>query len=160
MARWLSLPVGPRPDQVLQRDPSDVEIANEMDITPEKREELKGYANTLASLNVPVGEGELGDLFPDEDDSIEEAIVRFDISRDMEALDVLIRTQNPRKADALCRAFGLPPYGEPQTMDEIAVIMGCRRWTVANYVREMVQELRHLTGSDNSAPFNVSQARK
>jgi RNA polymerase primary sigma factor len=136
-----------RLQQILEREPTQEEIARAMDITDEKVRQVLDVARHPVSLEAPVGtEGDafLGDFI--EDDSmpqpLEIASQQLLKSQISEALDKL--TERERKIIVL--RFGLND-GKFRTLEEVGREFGITRERIRQIEAKALRKLRHPTYS-------------
>ena len=94
--------------QELGRDPTPEEIAQEMDITPERVREIQKIAQEPVSLETPIGEEEdshLGDFIEDDDAPAPAEAASFILLK--EQLEEVLETLTPREEKVLRLRFGL-----------------------------------------------------
>jgi RNA polymerase primary sigma factor len=118
------------------REPTDEELASEVELPVHQVREVREAARTVTSLDRPVGEDEgtsLGELFPsDEEEPVEEverAARERVVQRAVSALPTAER-------EILCRRYGLTDDRRPQTVEQVVRSLGVSR--------AEVRELEHL----------------
>ncbi len=129
--------------QKLGRDPTDLELANELEMSEEKLRELRRTAQDPVSLATPVGEeadSTLADFIPDPhaldaDDAAASGMLRDQIAS---ALDQL--TERERKVLEL--RYGLSD-GQPRTLEEVGRAFGVTRERVRQIEVKALRKLRH-----------------
>lgn len=129
--------------QKLGRDPSDAELAAELNMSEEKLRELRRTAQDPVSLATPVGEeadSTLADFIPDPhaldaDDAAASGMLRDQIAS---ALDQL--TERERKVLEL--RYGLTD-GQPRTLEEVGRAFGVTRERVRQIEVKALRKLRH-----------------
>lgn len=139
-------------EQKYGRPPTDIEIADYLEMEVEKVEQARSAIPRTSSLDKPIGEdGEstIGDLLPDpaSDQVVEEAISSHDRDVIHRSLDCL----SQREKDVVMARFGLLG-GQPQTLAEIAEHHGISRERVRQIEKEALAKLRksdlvHLTNA-------------
>ena len=90
------------------REPSNSEIAEVMDLPLEKIREIKKLSQDPVSLETPIGEEEdshLGDFIPDEDVPAPDEVAFLDLRR--EHINEILNKLNERERDVLIMRFGL-----------------------------------------------------
>jgi RNA polymerase primary sigma factor len=125
------------------RDPTDAELAAELNMSEEKLRELRRTAQDPVSLATPVGEeadSTLADFIPDPhaldaDDAAASGMLRDQISS---ALDQL--TERERKVLEL--RYGLSD-GQPRTLEEVGKAFGVTRERVRQIEVKALRKLRH-----------------
>ncbi len=129
--------------QKLGRDPSDQELAEELQMNEEKLRELRRTAQDPVSLATPVGEeadSTLADFIPDPhvldaDDAAANGMLRAQIAA---ALDQL--TERERRVLEL--RYGLSD-GQPRTLEEVGKAFGVTRERVRQIEVKALRKLRH-----------------
>lgn len=126
------------------REPTDKEIAEEMDISLERLEMLKDVARREPiSLHKSLSEdgGELGDLIAGDDgrdlfiDIVQAHASSSSILKAIELLD-------PRKAELIKRRYGF--YGIEESLDEIGIRFGVSRERIRQLQNEALRELMEI----------------
>jgi RNA polymerase primary sigma factor len=127
--------------QKLNRDPSLDEIAAEIDMTPERVQELLELIVDPVSLETPIGEGDssVADLIPDTSAQQPE-IETADRARSSELLDALAKLQ-PRQRRVVVERFGLDGV-RPRTLEEVGANLGITRERVRQLEARALRELR------------------
>jgi len=136
-----------RLQQILEREPTQEEIARAMDITDEKVRQVLDVARHPVSLEAPVGtEGDafLGDFIEDESmpQPLEIASQQLLKSQIIEALNKL--TERERKIIVL--RFGLED-GKFRTLEEVGREFGITRERIRQIEAKALRKLRHPTYS-------------
>jgi RNA polymerase primary sigma factor len=129
--------------QKFGRDPTDAELAAELNMSEEKLRELRRTAQDPVSLATPVGEeadSTLADFIPDPhaldaDDAAASGMLRDQIAS---ALDQL--TERERKVLEL--RYGLSD-GQPRTLEEVGKAFGVTRERVRQIEVKALRKLRH-----------------
>ena len=132
-----------RLEQEQGRSPTVQEIAEELEIKPDRVRWIMRVARHPLSLQRPVGEegeGELGNLIQDAEapappDVAEQAILR-------DTLEELLSTLSPREARILRLRFGLQD-GNHYTLEEIGDRFGVTRERVRQIEQKALRRLRH-----------------
>jgi RNA polymerase primary sigma factor len=132
--------------QKLNRDPSLDEIAKEIDITPERVQELLDLVLDPVSLETPIGDGDssVADLIPDIHAEQPESATA-DSARSSELLDALSRLQ-PRQRRVIIERFGLDGV-RPRTLEEVGKNLGITRERVRQLESRALRELRAIAPS-------------
>jgi RNA polymerase primary sigma factor len=132
--------------QKLNRDPSLDEIAKEIDITPERVQELLDLVLDPVSLETPIGDGDssVADLIPDIHAEQTESATA-DSARSSELLDALSRLQ-PRQRRVIIERFGLDGV-RPRTLEEVGANLGITRERVRQLESRALRELRAIAPS-------------
>lgn len=129
--------------QELSRDPTVEELAEALEETPERVEELLSAMEQPMSLEMPLDEQhdrELGDLLPDEEgqnpeQSVHDALLGVDL---LEALDEL----PDRERRALELRYGLVD-GKNRTLEKIGQELGVTRERARQLEAQALRRLRH-----------------
>jgi RNA polymerase primary sigma factor len=134
--------------QDMGREPTDEEVAKEMQIDPEKVREIKKVSQEPTSLEAPVGEEKdstLGDFIPDEEttarpeDAASHELLKEQVG---EVLDSL----NDREKKVLKLRFGLED-GRQRTLEEVGKEFGVTRERIRQIEAKALRKLRHPTRS-------------
>jgi RNA polymerase primary sigma factor len=127
--------------QKLNRDPSLEEIAAELDLSPERVQELLDLVVDPVSLETPIGEGDssVADLIPDASSKQPDAETA-DRARASELLEALSKLQ-PRQRRVLVERFGLDGV-KPRTLEEVGANLGITRERVRQLEARALRELR------------------
>ncbi|HZU13580.1 MAG TPA: sigma-70 family RNA polymerase sigma factor [Chloroflexota bacterium] len=131
-----------RLSQQLGRDPRLEEIAEAMEMSPEKVEEIKSAIRVPISLEKPVGDDEesmLGDFVEDESHDLEELAAKG-VLRD--AIDEVLDKLSEREAGIIRLRFGLSGR-RPQTLEEVGGHFGLTRERIRQIEIEALRKLRH-----------------
>jgi RNA polymerase primary sigma factor len=122
-------------------EPSDQTLATELHLPAHRIGQLKGVAQTVTSLDAPVGDdgAALGDFLEDEaapgpDDLAAQAAGRHALHRALRDLPV-------RQRQVLVLRFGLDA-GEPRTLEEVGALLGCSRERARQLERAGLSALR------------------
>jgi RNA polymerase primary sigma factor len=129
--------------QNLGRDPSTEELAEALDVTPKKIENMIQVARRPLSLETPTDEEEdslLGDFIQDEDspapvDRVTQNLLREDLRDVLNALP-------PREVRILQLRYGLLD-GKSYTLEEVGRKMGVTRERVRQIEAQALSRLRH-----------------
>ena len=134
--------------QDLGREPTPVELAVELDMTPEKVIEVQKYGREPISLHTPLGEdgdSEFGDLIEDSEAIQPGEAVSFTLLQ--EQLHSVLDTLSEREAGVVSMRFGLTD-GQPKTLDEIGKVYGVTRERIRQIESKTMSKLRHTSRSD------------
>ncbi len=135
--------------QELNREPTIEELAKELDISPEKVGELKGYARPSVSLDQPLSDEAdsmtFGDMIGDPGTANEAENAVYS-SQLREAIGKAVATLTQREADVFLRRVGLY-NGKPQTLDEIGQLYGVTRERIRQIDAVTRTKLRHPSRS-------------
>ena len=127
----------------LGREPTPIELAAELDITPEKVLEIQQYAREPLSLDQTVGdEGDshLGDFIEDSESVVALDAVAFTLLQDQ--LESVLATLTTREAGVVRLRYGLSD-GKPRTLDEIGQVYGVTRERIRQIEFKTMVKLRH-----------------
>jgi RNA polymerase primary sigma factor len=130
----------------LGRDPSDAEVAAEMELPLEAVAELDTISRAPASLDSLVGEdggATLGDLVDAADPGPEELVIE---RASRQQLSELIALLSPREHEVIRSRYGLQ-HGRRETYDEIASRLGVSRERARQIEREALERLRGWVSS-------------
>ncbi len=124
------------------RDPTDEELASEMNLPVNRITLLKSVSQKPASLDSPLGEEEnstLGEIVPDEKatsplENLQSKSLIGDISKVLDQLE-------PREADIIRLRFGLEGL-DPLTLEEVGDKIGVTRERVRQLQEHALRELR------------------
>ncbi|GAA1752209.1 RNA polymerase sigma factor [Kocuria aegyptia] len=133
--------------QDLGREPTPEELANELDMTPEKVVEVQKYGREPISLHTPLGEdgdSEFGDLIEDSEAVVPADAVSFTLLQ--EQLHSVLDTLSEREAGVVAMRFGLTD-GQPKTLDEIGKVYGVTRERIRQIESKTMSKLRHPSRS-------------
>ena len=133
--------------QDLGREPTPEELAQELDMTPEKVVEVQKYGREPISLHTPLGEdgdSEFGDLIEDSEAIVPADAVSFLMLQ--EQLHSVLDTLSEREAGVISMRFGLND-GQPKTLDEIGKVYGVTRERIRQIESKTMSKLRHPSRS-------------
>ena len=139
--------------QELGHDPSAEEIAQAMDLPPEKVREILKVAQEPVSLETPIGEEEdshLGDFIPDEEASAPSEVASLSLLR--EQLFDVMDTLTPREKKVLELRFGLTD-GRTRTLEEVGRECGVTRERIRQIEAKALRKLRHPSRSKKLRDF-------
>jgi len=133
--------------QELGRDPTTEEIAEALEVTPKKVEQVIRVSQRPLSLEMPVGEEEdsyLGDFIEDEDaqsptDAASQQLLR-------EIIDEIFASLTPREVRILQLRFGLVD-GYSYTLEEVGRKFGVTRERIRQIEAQALGRLRHPSRS-------------
>jgi len=139
--------------QRLGREPTDEEIAGEMEIEPSKVEEIRRIAQLPVSLETPIGEEEdsqLGDFIEDRDlPSPEEAAAGHLLH---EQIEEMLEALSEREREVLHFRFGLED-GRSYTLEEVGKRFGVTRERIRQIEAKALRKLRHPSRSKKLKDF-------
>ena len=133
--------------QELGREPTPEEIAEKIDMTPEKVRDTMKYALEPVSLETPIGEEEdshLGDFIPDEDSPAPAEAASYTLLR--EQLNEVLKTLTPREEEVLRLRFGLDD-GRARTLEEVGERFKITRERIRQIEAKALRKLRHPSRS-------------
>ncbi|WP_246065092.1 MULTISPECIES: RNA polymerase sigma factor [Aeromicrobium] len=133
--------------QDLGREPTPEELAQELDMTPEKVVEVQKYGREPISLHTPLGEdgdSEFGDLIEDSEAIVPADAVSFTLLQ--EQLHAVLDTLSERESGVVSMRFGLTD-GQPKTLDEIGKVYGVTRERIRQIESKTMSKLRHPSRS-------------
>ena len=127
--------------ELLGQEPSNAALAENLDMPVEKVQRLKDAAQTITSLDTPIGDdgAVLQDLLEDDtavgpDELAAEAV-------GSEALQAALATLPERQRQVLILRFGLGA-GTPRTLEEVGAVMGISRERARQLERATLAALR------------------
>jgi len=129
--------------QLLGRDPSVEELANSLDVTPQKVENMIQVARRPLSLETPTDDEEdsvLGDFIQDEEVAAPDETATHNLLR--EHLEVVLNGLPPREVRILQLRYGLLD-GQAYTLEEVGRKMGVTRERVRQIEAQALSRLRH-----------------
>ncbi len=133
--------------QELGREPTPEEIAEKIDMTPEKVRDTMKYALEPVSLETPIGEEEdshLGDFIPDEDSPAPAEAASYTLLK--EQLNEVLKTLTPREEEVLRLRFGLDD-GRTRTLEEVGEKFDITRERIRQIEAKALRKLRHPSRS-------------
>jgi RNA polymerase sigma factor (RpoD-like family) len=129
--------------QQLGRNPSEVELAESLEIPPSQLRQLQQLRRQSLSLNHRVGkeeDTELMDLLEDEDNQSPEAKMNESMMR-QEIWEVLGDVLTPREKDVISLRYGLTT-SEPCTLEEVGNMFNLSRERVRQIQSKAMRKLR------------------
>ena len=133
--------------QLLGREPSPEEIAEEMEIPVEKVMEIQKIAQDPVSLETPIGEEDdshLGDFIPDDESPAPHDSAAYTMLK--EQLEEVMGTLTPREAKVLKLRFGLED-GKARTLEEVGREFQVTRERIRQIEAKALRKLRHPSRS-------------
>lgn len=133
--------------QELGREPTTEEIAQALDITPDKVRDIMKIAQDPVSLETPIGEEEdshLGDFVEDTDSPAPSEAASYSLLR--EQLCNVLHTLTPREEQVLKLRFGLED-GRPRTLEEVGKQFNITRERIRQIEAKALRKLRHPSRS-------------
>lgn len=139
--------------QELGREPTTEELAEAMNMPPDKIEEILKVAQEPISLETPIGEEEdshLGDFIEEKTIlSPSEAAAKQLLK---EQLESILNTLSKREREVLKLRFGLED-GRPSTLEEVGKRFGVTRERIRQIEAKALRKLRHPTRSKRLKDF-------
>lgn len=129
------------------RQPTAEEIAEELQLPPQKVQWMLKVSQRPLSLEKPVGEeedSELGSFIPDDDTPMPTDTAYHNLLQDK--LDDILMTLTPREARILRLRFGLQD-GRSYTLEEVGQKFGLTRERIRQIEHEALDRLRHPSRS-------------
>ena len=129
--------------QRLGRDPSVEELAQALEVTPQKVENMIQVARRPLSLETPTDDEEdsvLGDFIQDEEVPAPDETATYNLLR--EHLDTVLNSLPPREVRLLQLRYGLLD-GQAYTLEEVGRKMGVTRERVRQIEAQALSRLRH-----------------
>lgn len=139
--------------QELNRDPTNEEIAAEMNIDVEKVRVVRKIAQEPVSLETPIGEEEdshLGDFIEDDSVLAPEEAANYIMLR--EELNNILNTLSERERKVLELRFGLND-GTPRTLEEVGREFNVTRERIRQIEAKAIRKLKHPTRSQKVKDF-------
>ncbi|HZG60550.1 MAG TPA: RNA polymerase sigma factor RpoD [Anoxybacillus sp.] len=139
--------------QDLGREPSPEEIAEEMDLTPEKVREILKIAQEPVSLETPIGEEDdshLGDFIEDQEATSPAEHAAYELLK--EQLEDVLDTLTDREENVLRLRFGLDD-GRTRTLEEVGKVFGVTRERIRQIEAKALRKLRHPSRSKRLKDF-------
>ena len=139
--------------QELNREPTDEEIAERLDITVDKVREVYKISQDPVSLETPIGEEEdshLGDFIPDGHTMGPEEYATVEMLK--EELNNVLATLTEREEKVLRLRFGLDD-GQCRTLEEVGQIFGVTRERIRQIEAKALRKLKHPSRSRKLKDF-------
>jgi RNA polymerase primary sigma factor len=133
--------------QDLGREPTAQEIADQMELAPEKVREIQKISQEPVSLHTPVGEEEdshLGDFIEDAEAVVPLERASFRLLQ--EQLESVLHTLSGREKEVIRLRFGLVD-GQPRTLEEVGKKFGVTRERIRQIESKTLSKLRHPSRS-------------
>ena len=133
--------------QQLGREPTQEEIAKELEIPVEKVMEIQKIAQDPVSLETPIGEEDdshLGDFIQDDDSPAPQDSAAYTLLK--EQLEEVMQTLTPREAKVLKLRFGLED-GKARTLEEVGKEFMVTRERIRQIEAKALRKLRHPSRS-------------
>lgn len=141
--------------QELGREPTEQEIADEMDMPIEKVREVLKISSDPISLDIPIGEEEdshLGDFIKDENIIGPEEAASYSMLR--EQIIKLLDTLTDREQRVLVLRFGLED-GRTRTLEEVGKEFNVTRERIRQIEAKALRKLRHPSRSKHLKGFET-----
>ncbi|UOF92865.1 RNA polymerase sigma factor RpoD [Fodinisporobacter ferrooxydans] len=139
--------------QELGREPTAEEIAQEMDMSPEKVREIQKIAQEPVSLETPIGEEDdshLGDFIEDQEALAPADAAAYELLK--EQLEDVLDTLTEREENVLRLRFGLDD-GRTRTLEEVGKVFGVTRERIRQIEAKALRKLRHPSRSKRLKDF-------
>ncbi len=139
--------------QELGQDPTPEQIAERMDMTPDKVREILKIAQEPVSLETPIGEEDdshLGDFI--EDEVIENPVDYTTRVVLREQLDEVLDTLTDREENVLRLRFGLDD-GKMRTLEDVGKVFNVTRERIRQIEAKALRKLRHPSRSKQLEDF-------
>ena len=139
--------------QELGQDPTPEQIAERMDMTPDKVREILKIAQEPVSLETPIGEEDdshLGDFI--EDEVIENPVDYTTRVVLREQLDEVLDTLTDREENVLRLRFGLDD-GKMRTLEDVGKVFNVTRERIRQIEAKALRKLRHPSRSKKLRDF-------
>ena len=139
--------------QELGQDPTPEQIAERMDMTPDKVREILKIAQEPVSLETPIGEEDdshLGDFI--EDEVIENPVDYTTRVVLREQLDEVLDTLTDREENVLRLRFGLDD-GKMRTLEHVGKVFNVTRERIRQIEAKALRKLRHPSRSKQLKDF-------
>lgn len=139
--------------QDLGREPTPEEIAEDMDLTPEKVREILKIAQEPVSLETPIGEEDdshLGDFIEDQEATSPADHAAYELLK--EQLEDVLDTLTDREENVLRLRFGLDD-GRTRTLEEVGKVFGVTRERIRQIEAKALRKLRHPSRSKRLKDF-------
>jgi RNA polymerase primary sigma factor len=133
--------------QELGREPTVDEVADKVDMSPERVRDIQRIALEPLSLETPVGEEDdsfLGDFVADENSIAPDSAAERDDLKD--EIETALLELNPREQQVMRLRFGLDD-GQIRTLEEVGREFGVTRERIRQIESKTLAKLRHPTRS-------------
>ena len=130
-------------EQKLEREPTEDEIAKQLDMKPTEVRSTLGAEVKQMSMDAPFGEddsGSLLDVLENNSEGPTDTGLVFNNSLKIETMRAL-STLTPRERDVVLMSFGIG-FDNPYTLEEIGDVMGLTRERVRQIREKALQKLR------------------
>ena len=139
--------------QDLGREPTPEEIAEEMDMTPDRVREIQKISQEPVSLETPIGEEEdsqLGDFIEDSQAVVPPDAASFSMLQ--EQINSVLDTLAERERKVIELRFGLVD-GHPRTLEEVGKEFGVTRERIRQIESKTLAKPRHPSRSSKLKDF-------
>lgn len=139
--------------QELGQDPTPEQIAERMNLTPDKVREILKIAQEPISLEMPIGEEDdshLGDFI--EDEVIENPVEYTTSTVLKEQLNEVLDTLTDREANVLRLRFGLDD-GKMRTLEDVGKVFDVTRERIRQIEAKAIRKLRHPSRRNSLRDF-------
>ena len=139
--------------QELGREPTPEEIAEKMDMTPDRVREIQKISQEPVSLETPIGEEEdsqLGDFIEDSQAVVPPDAASFSMLQ--EQISQVLDTLAERERKVIELRFGLAD-GHPRTLEEVGKEFGVTRERIRQIESKTLAKLRHPSRSSKLKDF-------
>jgi RNA polymerase primary sigma factor len=126
------------------REPTSVEIAKDLELTPDEVEQIRRSAQTPVSLEKPVGdedESEFGHFLTDENQELPDEAAEVTLRK--ETLKKILGSLSPRERQVLELRYGLDGQ-HPRTLDEVGRTFNVTRERIRQIENQSLKKLRAL----------------
>ncbi len=126
----------------LNREPSEIELANELDMPLEKVRDLIKYSQVPSSLEAPIGDDEDSELkyfIEDETTNPEENIMQASLR---DNIYKVLEDVTPKEKLVIIKRFGLDD-GIPKTLEEVGKEFDVTRERIRQIEGKAIRKLRH-----------------
>lgn len=133
--------------QDLGREPTTAELAEVLETTPEKVNELFRYALDPVSMDTPIGEEEdssIGDMIKDENTSNPVQSTRDKMME--ETLEEVLSSLTDREKMVIRLRYGMDD-GETKTLEDVGKMFGVTRERIRQIESKAIRKLRHPSRS-------------
>ena len=137
----------------LGREPSDEEVAAEVQMSPKRVSELIQASGDTVSLETPVGDEDgsnLGDFVADDAGGSTEEKAESVFLR--EEIDAMLKGLSPREREVIVLRFGLES-GRPMTLEEVGKRFNVTRERIRQIETAALRKLRNPTRSKKIKDF-------
>jgi RNA polymerase primary sigma factor len=133
----------------LGREPNSIEIAMDLELTPDEVDQIRSSAQTPVSLEKPVGdeeESEFGHFITDETQPLPDEAAEVNLRK--EALMRILETLSQRERRVLEMRYGLDGQ-TPKTLDEVGRTFSVTRERIRQIENQSLKKLRALAEANS-----------